>query len=245
MDIVFEQEIRQARILYIEDEEIVQQAVREALEAENFEVDSIYDGQIALEFFTSLDRHQPLLPYDLILLDLVLPNISGWDLCKLVRRSWCNVPILILSAKNEEEDKVLGLDIGADDYLPKPFGLRELVARCRNLLRQPFSQRLASPILQFEDIQLYPHEAKVVVRGKALFLPRKEFSLLQVLMGRPYYAWTRAELLALVWGAEFSGHSKTLDVHIRQLRKKLELDCEQPEYIVTVRGVGYRFGTSG
>jgi two-component system phosphate regulon response regulator PhoB len=151
----------------------------------------------------------------------------------------------MLSACNSEDDKVLGLEMGADDYLSKPFGVKELVARCRKLLRQPFNQVSRSSVLQFRDIHLHLDEAKVVVRGEEVILPFKEFSLLRILMERPYRVWAREELITLIWGPDFDGNPKTLDVHICQLRKKLERNPDRPEYIVTVRGIGYRFGSSG
>jgi two-component system phosphate regulon response regulator PhoB len=173
----------------------------------------------------------------------MLPQINGLDICRFLRHQGNPVPILILSAKGSETDRVLGLEVGADDYLTKPFSMRELIARCRALLRR---QRLGSlpqvPILQFKDVSLYPQECRVKVRGEEANLSPKEFRLLELFMTYPRRVWSREQLLDQVWGTDFVGDSKTVDVHIRWLREKLEKDPSHPEYLVTVRGFGYRFG---
>ena len=148
-----------------------------------------------------------------------------------------------MSAKGTETDRVLGLEVGADDYLTKPFSMRELVARCRALLRrQRLSYLPQPPVLQFGDITLYPQECRVIVRGEELNLSPKEYRLLELFMSYPRRVWSRDQLLDQVWGQDFIGDSKTVDVHIRWLREKIERDPSQPEYIITVRGFGYRFG---
>ena len=149
----------------------------------------------------------------------------------------------MLSAKGSETDRVLGLEVGADDYLTKPFSMRELVARCRALLRR---QRLSClpqlPVLQYKDVTLYPQECRVLVRSQEVNLSPKEFRLLELFMSYARRVWSREQLLDQVWGPDFVGDSKTVDVHIRWLREKLEIDPSRPEYVVTVRGFGYRFG---
>jgi two-component system phosphate regulon response regulator PhoB len=181
---------------------------------------------------------------DLIILDLMLPYINGLDLCRLIRREGMTVPILMLSAKGSETDRVVGLEVGADDYLTKPFGIRELVARCRALLRryQQFQVQPEQPSLKYQDIALYPQECRITVRGAAVNFSPKEFKILELFMSYPRRVWSREQLLERIWGPDFIGDSKTVDVHIRWLREKLEVDPSSPIYLITVRGFGYRFG---
>ncbi len=183
-------------------------------------------------------------PIDLIILDIMLPEINGLDFCRLIRSRGDNTPILIISAKDQENDRVLGLEVGADDYLVKPFGIRELIARCRALLRRnSFNERKPlDDVRQFKDINLYPQECRVTVRGKEINLSPKEFKLLELFIQYPRRVWDREQIIENIWGADFLGDTKTVDVHIRWLREKLEKDASNPEYIITVRGFGYRFG---
>lgn len=231
------------RILVVEDEALIRDMLVLALEGEGFQVATAPDGRAALTLLCDSTPRPSELPFDLIVLDLMLPQVNGLDLCRLLRHQGNHVPILILSAKGSETDRVLGLEVGADDYLTKPFSMRELVARCRALLRR---QRLnfspQSPVLQFGDIALYPQECRVIVRGGELSLSPKEYKLLELFMSYPRRVWSRDLLLDQVWGQDFIGDSKTVDVHIRWLREKLERDPSQPEYIITVRGFGYRLG---
>ncbi len=231
-----------SRILVVEDEELIRDMVVLALEAEGYAIATAAEGRTAL----ALLQAEPMLgelPFDLVILDLMLPQINGLDVCRLLRHQGNPVPILILSAKGSETDRVLGLEVGADDYLTKPFSIRELIARCRALLRrQRFVGLPQLPMLQFKEITLYPQECRVLVRGQEVNLSPKEFRLLDLFMNHPRRVWSREHLLDQVWGADFVGDSKTVDVHIRWLREKLELDPSHPEYIVTVRGFGYRFG---
>lgn len=230
-----------SRILVVEDEELIRDMVVLAMEAEGYAIATAADGRTAL----ALLQAEPTVgePFDLVILDLMLPQINGLDICRLLRHQGNQLPILILSAKGSETDRVLGLEVGADDYLTKPFSMRELVARCRALLRR---QRLVGvpqlAMLQFKEITLYPQECRVVVRGQEVNLSPKEFRLLDLFMNHPRRVWSREHLLDQVWGVDFVGDSKTVDVHIRWLREKLELDPSHPEYIITVRGFGYRFG---
>lgn len=173
----------------------------------------------------------------------MLPEVNGLDICRLLRYRGNNIPILILSAKAAETDRVLGLEIGADDYVTKPFSMKELIARCRALLRRNnINNNISSAIRQFKDITLYTTECRVTVRGEEVSLSPKEFRLLELFMTYPKRVWDREQLIENIWGADFLGDTKTVDVHIRWLREKLELDPSNPEYIVTVRGFGYRFG---
>jgi two-component system phosphate regulon response regulator PhoB len=237
-------ELTQAtRILVVEDEDLIREMLVLALEEEGFEVTTAIDGRTALALFQDGEPADGEFQFDLLILDLMLPQINGLDLCRLLRYRGNFVPILILSAKASETDRVLGLEVGADDYLTKPFSMRELIARCRALLRR---QRLSSlpqtPMLQMRDVTLYPQECRVMVRGKEVNLSPKEFRLLELFMSYPRRVWSREQLIDQVWGADFLGDTKTVDVHIRWLREKLEQDPSQPEYLITVRGFGYRFG---
>ncbi|MBN3908851.1 MAG: response regulator transcription factor [Nostoc sp. NMS1] len=232
-----------SRILVVEDEELIQEMLAVALEEEGYGVITARDGRSAVEYLKSFETNSGEVPFDLIILDLMLPQINGLDICRLLRHQGNPVPILMLSAKGSETDRVLGLEVGADDYLTKPFSMRELVARCRALLRR---QRLSNlpqlPVLKFKDVSLNPQECRVLVRGQEVSLSPKEFRLLELFMSYARRVWSREQLLDQVWGPDFVGDSKTVDVHIRWLREKLEQDPSHPEYIVTVRGFGYRFG---
>ncbi len=249
------------RILLVEDEELIREAIALALREEGYEVVVAADGRQALTLVAQGTAAAPAggtrerlgvapevasLPphFDLMILDLMLPCINGLDLCRLMRREGNNVPILILSARGSETDRVVGLEVGADDYLTKPFGMRELVARCRALLRRyRLSQTENQPaILRFQEIALYPQECRVMVREAEVNLSPKEFRLLELFMSYPRRVWSREQLLERIWGPDFMGDSKTVDVHIRWLREKLEVDPSNPDYLITVRGFGYRFG---
>lgn len=234
---------QKSRVLVVEDEELIREMLVLALEGEGYEVNTATDGRLAVEQLQSFDANNNKAIFDLVILDLMLPQINGLDICRLVRHQGNPVPILMLSAKGSETDRVLGLEVGADDYLSKPFSMRELVARCRALLRR---QRLITttepPVLNYKEITLYPQECRVLVRGEEVNLSPKEFRLLELFMSYTRRVWSREQLLDQVWGPDFVGDSKTVDVHIRWLREKLEQEPSRPEYIVTVRGFGYRFG---
>lgn len=231
------------RILVVEDEDLIRDMLVLALEGEGYVVTSAIDGRAAMSLLYDVEPRAGELPFDLIVLDLMLPQVNGLDLCRLLRHQGYAVPILILSAKGSETDRVLGLEVGADDYLTKPFSMRELIARCRALLRRHRLNYLPQPpVLQFGDITLYPQECRVIVRGEELTLSPKEYRLLELFMSYPRRVWSRDQLLDQVWGQDFIGDSKTVDVHIRWLREKIERDPSQPEYIITVRGFGYRLG---
>lgn len=239
-------DVKLGRVLLVEDEELIRETVALALSEEGYEVLMAEDGRSALNFSCRADdgNYLEFPDVDLIILDLMLPYVNGLDLCRLIRHQGSSVPILILSAKGSETDRVVGLEVGADDYLTKPFGMRELVARCRALLRR---HRQAQPqtsgsSLRFQDIVLYPQECRVTVRNEEINLSPKEFRILELFMSNPRRVWSREQLIEKVWGPDFMGDSKTVDVHIRWLREKMEIDPSRPEYLTTVRGFGYRFG---
>lgn len=230
-------------ILLVEDEELIGEMVVVALEDEGYEVHTVNNGRAALNMLQSPDFSRDKLSPDLIILDLMLPEVNGLDICRSLRYQGDTTPILVISAKGSETDRVLGLEVGADDYLTKPFSMRELIARCRALLRrQSYSTSLPSSVQKYGDISLFAQECRVTVRGTEVNLSPKEFRLLELFMSYPRRVWSREQLIEQVWGGDFLGDTKTVDVHIRWLREKLEIEPSQPEYLITVRGFGYRFG---
>ena len=233
-----------ARILVVEDEEVIRDMIVMGLQEEGYEVFFAGDGRTGLNMLQNPEFNAPDMPLDLVILDIMLPEVNGLDLCRFLRYQGNTIPILILSAKASETDRVLGLEVGADDYLTKPFSLRELVARCRALLRrqQFIKSTPQQTVRQFKEISLFPEECRVMVRGAEANLSPKEYRLLELFMSYPRRVWSRDQLIDQVWGADFLGDTKTVDVHIRWLREKLEVDPSQPEYLITVRGFGYRFG---
>ncbi|MEM8602917.1 MAG: response regulator transcription factor [Cyanobacteria bacterium P01_H01_bin.121] len=239
------QEQQLNRILVVEDEDLIRDTISLTLQEEGYEVQAVAEGRSVLNLFHQAvsqedwDEQKP----DLVILDLMLPYVNGLDLCRFIRRQGSTIPILILSAKGTETDRVVGLEVGADDYLIKPFGMRELVARCRALLRRAQTQTQGpQQVLKFQNIALYPHECRVTLDGSEINLSPKEFKLLELFISHPRRVWSREQLLEKVWGPDFMGDSKTVDVHIRWLREKLEAQPSNPVYLQTVRGFGYRFG---
>ncbi|MEB3336999.1 MAG: response regulator transcription factor [Leptolyngbyaceae bacterium] len=238
--------LKLGRVLVVEDEELIRETITLALREEGYDVLIAEDGRRALDLVQKLESSDENngLHLDLIILDLMLPYISGLDLCRLIRHDGSSIPILMISAKGSETDRVVGLEVGADDYLSKPFGVRELVARCRALLRRHrhAQPQVEEPVLKFRNIVLYPQACRVTLWDEEINLSPKEFRILELFMSHPRRVWSREQLIERVWGLDFMGDSKTVDVHIRWLREKLEADPSHPEYLVTVRGFGYRFG---
>lgn len=228
-----------SRLLVVEDDESIRETVGEALRTEGYDVMTCADGPEALRLLTD-DSAQPV---DLLVLDLMLPGLGGLDLCRELRRSNNNTPILVISARDSETDRVLGLEVGADDYLVKPFGLREFVARCRALLRRTLqSANLPEEIYSHANLTLYVNERRVTRDGQDLNLSPKEYKILELFIQHPKRVWSRDQLLEKIWGLDFVGDTKTVDVHIRWLREKIEEEPSSPLLIRTVRGFGYRFG---
>jgi two-component system response regulator RegX3 len=224
------------RILVVEDEESLVESIRFMLESEGYEVIAAGDG---VEGLRLAREHNP----SLVLLDLMLPGLSGIDVCRQIRQE-SDVPIVMVTAKDAEADKVLGLEIGADDYITKPFSTRELLARVRAQLRRvgrTGTLAAANEVLRAGDIELDvdAHEARL--NGTDVVLRRKEFELLEALMRRKNRLSPREILIDEVWGPSYFGDTKTLDVHIKRLRDKLERDPSHPDHIQTVRGLGYKF----
>lgn len=228
-----------SRLLVVEDDDSIRETVGEALRVEGYEVLTSADGAEALSLLTG----EPSQPVDLLVLDLMLPGLGGLDLCRELRRFNNNTPILVISARDSETDRVLGLEVGADDYLVKPFGLRELVARCRALLRRSQQAPSVVPeVYSHSNLCLYVNECRVTRDDKDLNLSPKEYKILELFLQHPKRVWSRDQLLEKIWGIDFVGDTKTVDVHIRWLREKVEEQPSSPQLIRTVRGFGYRFG---
>ena len=222
------------RVLVVEDEDSFSDALSFMLRREGYEVFVATDGNAAISEF---DRHGP----DLVLLDLMLPGISGTEVCRIIRGK-SSVPIIMLTAKDGEVDKVVGLELGADDYVTKPFSSRELLARVRAVLRRlGDSEELLPPTIEAGSVRIDIERHVVSVRGENITMPLKEFDLLEFLVRNSGRVLTRNQLIDRVWGADYVGDTKTLDVHIKRLRAKIEIDPSSPVHINTVRGLGYKF----
>jgi two-component system, OmpR family, response regulator RegX3 len=223
-------------VLIVEDEESFIEALQVGLRKEGFRVHVARDGIQALEMFDLINP-------DLVLLDVMLPKMSGIDVCRQLRKKTLT-PIIMVTAKGAEIDTVVGLEVGADDYVSKPYRLRELVARMRAVMRRMPTDRggeLSGSVIEVGDVQLDPEEHHVVVRGEDVSLPLKEFELLHILMTNAGRVLPRETLIDRVWGTDYVGDTKTLDVHVKRLRSKIEIDPANPERIVTIRGLGYKY----
>jgi two-component system, OmpR family, response regulator RegX3 len=222
------------RILVVEDEESFSDPLSYLLRKEGYEVAVAETGPVALEEF---DRSGA----DLVLLDLMLPGLSGVDVCRALRHR-SSVPVIMLTAKDSEIDKVVGLEIGADDYVTKPYSSRELLARIKAVLRRGQEpDELMPPTLESGPVRMDVERHVVTVDGQHVALPLKEFELLEMLLRNSGRVLTRAQLIDRVWGSDYVGDTKTLDVHVKRLRSKVEPDPANPQFIVTVRGLGYKF----
>lgn len=228
------------KILVVDDETYIVELVKFNLEKEGFRVVVAYDGLSAIQMVSEE------LP-DLIILDIMLPNMDGFEVCRVLRQqpAYNRIPIVMLTAKAEEFDTVLGLEIGADDYIKKPFSPREMVARVKARLRAvkilEAEKTIAKKVHVFKELIVVPEKYEAFFGEEKMELTPKEFELLRLMVSHPGKVFTRETLLERVWGYEFSGDTRTVDVHIRHLRQKLQDDSNYPRYIETVRGVGYRF----
>ncbi len=223
-------------VLIVEDEESFIEALQVGLKKEGFRVSVARDGLQALEMFELVNP-------DLVLLDVMLPKMSGLDVCRQLRKKTLT-PIIMVTAKGAEIDTVVGLEVGADDYVSKPYRMRELVARMRAVMRRAPNDRggeLSGSVVEVGDVQLDPEEHHVVIRGEDVSLPLKEFELLHILMANAGRVLPRETLIDRVWGTDYVGDTKTLDVHVKRLRSKIEIDPANPERIVTIRGLGYKY----
>ncbi|WP_181311666.1 response regulator transcription factor [Nocardioides campestrisoli] len=220
------------RVLVVEDEESYSDALAYMLRKEGFEVSLAADGATALQEFA---RQGP----DIVLLDLMLPGVPGTEVCRQIRAT-SRVPVIMVSAKDDEVDKVVGLELGADDYVTKPYSPRELVARIRAVLRRGGEPELTPDTLEAGPVRMDVERHVVTVDGAEQRLPLKEFELLEMFLRNPGRVLTRGQLIDRVWGADYVGDTKTLDVHVKRLRSKLEPDPSTPRYLITVRGLGYK-----
>jgi two-component system response regulator RegX3 len=222
------------RVLVVEDEESFSDALSYMLRKEGFEVSVAENGDAALAEFGRTGA-------DLVLLDLMLPGLPGTEVCRQLRQQ-SNVPVIMLTAKDSEVDKVVGLELGADDYVTKPFSSRELVARIRAVLRRGVESAADAPgVLEAGPVRMDVERHVVTVDGSDVRLPLKEFELLELLLRNAGRVLTRGQLIDRIWGADYVGDTKTLDVHVKRLRAKIEPDPTQPSYLQTVRGLGYKF----
>ena len=223
-----------SKLLLIDDEESFGEALEYQLQREGYQVERVTDGATGLERFKTNGA-------DLVLLDLMLPGMGGEEVCKEIRRS-SNVPIIMLTAKDAEFDKVLGLELGADDYVTKPFSARELLARVKAVLRRTSAiDADGDGVLEAGGIRLDADRFEVTVRGEEVHLPRKEFELLELLMENAGRVLSRDTLIDRIWGSDYFGDSRTLDVHIKRLRAKCEETPHDPVHLITIRGLGYKF----
>jgi two-component system response regulator RegX3 len=229
----------QPTILVVEDEASFVEALQIGLAREGFHVEVAYDG------FDALERFDQIAP-DLVLLDVMLPRVSGIDVCRQIRQV-SPVPIIMVTAKSSEIDTVVGLEVGADDYVTKPYRIRELIARIRVQLRRSSTdstgelERPSETAIRVGDVVLDPDEHRVTVDDREILLPLKEFEVLHLLLANAGRVLTRGTLIDRVWGTDYVGDTKTLDVHIKRLRSKIESDPAVPERIVTIRGLGYKY----
>lgn len=225
------------RILVVDDDKSIVKILRGYLEQSGFEVLAAFDGETAVH---TLRRERP----DLLVLDLMLPDRDGWDITRLIRADphLAAIPIIMLTARAEDTDKIIGLELGADDYVTKPFNAREVVARVRAQLRRiQLDAPPASRVLQIDKLKLDPDQHQLTIDDQIIELTRTEFKLLQALMRYPGHTLSRDELLEKVMGHTYDGLGRALDTHIRNLRRKIEPNPDEPTYIQTVYGVGYRF----
>ena len=225
------------RVLVVDDEKLIVKGIRFSLEQDGMEVECAYDGEEALE-----KARQNT--YDIILLDIMLPKLTGLEVCQQIRE-FSSVPIVMLTAKGEDMDKILGLEYGADDYITKPFNILEVKARIKAIMRRTTARRKSGPpenrVLSSGDLQIDRDNRRVTISGREINLTAREFEVLELLVLKPNKVYSRESLLKIVWGADYPGDVRTVDVHIRRLREKIETNPSEPKYVYTKWGVGYYF----
>lgn len=224
------------KVLVVDDEKLIVKGIRFSLEQDGMEVDCAYDGEEALNMVREHD-------YDMILLDIMLPKMDGIQVCQQIRE-FSSVPIIMLTAKGEDMDKILGLEYGADDYITKPFNILEVKARIKAIMRRttkPAAKEEKAKVVQAGDLKLDCEGRRVFIKDKEINLTAKEFDVLELLVFNPNKVYSRENLLNIVWGYEYPGDVRTVDVHIRRLREKIEPNPSEPKYVHTKWGVGYYF----
>ena len=224
------------KVLVVDDEKLIVKGIRFSLEQDGMEVDCAYDGEEALECAKNKE-------YDMILLDLMLPKMNGLEVCQQIRE-FSDVPIIMLTAKGEDMDKILGLEYGADDYITKPFNILEVKARIKAIMRRAgktAAQETKAKVVEVGELRLDCESRRVFIGSREINLTAKEFDVLELLVFNPNKAYSRENLLNIVWGYEYPGDVRTVDVHIRRLREKLEENPAEPDHILTKWGVGYYF----
>lgn len=224
------------KVLVVDDEKLIVKGIRFSLEQDGIEVDCAYDGEEAL----TMAKHKE---YDVILLDVMLPKLTGFEVCQQIRE-FSDMPIIMLTAKGDDMDKILGLEYGADDYITKPFNILEVKARIKAIMRRSSKKEASNEtekIATFGELKIDCESRRVYIRGKEVNLTAKEFDLLELLIFNPNKVYSRENLLNTVWGYDYPGDARTVDVHIRRLREKIEDNPSEPKYIHTKWGVGYFF----
>lgn len=224
------------RVLVVDDEKLIVKGIRFSLEQDGMEVDCAYDGEEALELAKSN-------AYDMILLDVMLPKMTGFEVCQQIR-DFSNTPIVMLTAKGEDMDKILGLEYGADDYITKPFNILEVKARIKAIMRRTGKKnedKKEDRIIENRDMRLDCDGRRVYIKNREVNLTAKEFEVLELLMKNPNKVYSRDNLLKIIWGSDYPGDVRTVDVHIRRLREKIETTPSEPVYVHTKWGVGYYF----
>ena len=224
------------RVLVVDDEKLIVKGIRFSLEQDDLKVDCAYDGEEALEYARNNQ-------YDIILLDVMLPKLTGFEVCQQIRE-FSSVPIIMLTAKGDDMDKILGLEYGADDYITKPFNILEVKARIKAIMRRvepKTNTKETQKFLERGDVRLDCEGRRVYINGREISLTAKEFEVLELLMNNPNKVYGREALLRLVWGEDYPGDVRTVDVHIRRLREKIEESPSEPKYVHTKWGVGYYF----
>ena len=228
-----------AKVLVVDDEKMIVKGIRFSLLQDQMEVDCAYDGETAVEMAKKTE-------YDIVLLDIMLPRMDGMQVCQAIRE-FSNMPIIMLTAKGDDMDKILGLEYGADDYITKPFNILEVKARIKAIMRRSRGESMAaaqkeeSKDIITGDLRLDPQGRRLFIQGREVNVTAREFDLLELLVMHPNKVYSREELLNLIWGYEYPGDLRTVDVHIRRLREKIEENPSEPKYVFTKWGVGYYY----